>query len=142
MSEAPALTFAIPFYSGIRFLPDALKSVLAQRDPNWRALVCDDGEVPGVEDLVRSFGDPRIRYYKNEANLGMARNWNRCIDLAETDLVTLLHEDDLLLPGYCGIMRRAAAEHPDATAFYCQAHIIGADGEPAFSFPDFIKFHF
>lgn len=141
-TDVPSLTFAIPFYSGIRYLPVALESVRAQEDPNWLAIVCDDGNVPGVDELIRSYRDHRIRYYKNPSNLGMAGNWNRCIELAATDLVTLLHEDDVLRPNYCGLMRRAAAEHSTATAFYCQAHIIGPHGEPAFSFPDFIKFHF
>jgi glycosyltransferase involved in cell wall biosynthesis len=142
MTEVPPVTFAIPFYSGIRYLPAAIESVLAQDDPNWRALVCDDGTVPGVDELVHSYKNQRIVYYKNPNRLGMAANWNRCLELAPTDLVTLLHEDDVLLPNYCGVMRRAAAEHPSATAFYGQAHIIGPHGEPAFSFPDFIKFNF
>ena len=54
-TSASPITFAIPFYEGIRYLPAALKSVLAQDDPNWRAIVCDDGRLSGVEDYVASF---------------------------------------------------------------------------------------
>jgi glycosyltransferase involved in cell wall biosynthesis len=136
------ITFAIPFHSALHYLPRAIESVRAQTDGEWSCLVCDDGASSGCEELVRSYGDPRIRYYKNDRNLGMAANWNRCIDLAETDLVQLLHEDDELLPGYAATMRRAAAAHPGAGIFYCGAEIIGADSTPVFSFPDFIKFNF
>ncbi len=140
--DQPPLTFAIPFYSGIHYLPRAIESVLAQSDSSWRALVCDDGSVEGTEELVRSYGDSRIAYFKNPRNLGMAGNWNRCLELAESDLITLLHEDDELEPSYCATLRSAAARHPNAVAFYCGAHVIGDDGRPTFSFPDFIKYNF
>jgi glycosyltransferase involved in cell wall biosynthesis len=136
------LTFAIPYYSAPHYLGRALASVRAQTVADWQCLVCDDGEGGEAEALVRSLGDSRIRYFKNQRNLGMAANWNRCIDLAETDLVQLLHEDDELLPGYASIMLRAAAEHADAGILYCGAEIIGPDSKRAFSFPDFIKFNF
>ena len=134
------ITFAIPFYSGIRWLPRTIESLLAQRDPGWRAIVCDDGSPEaGAEDLVRAVGDPRLTYQRNPRNLGMADNWNRCLELAETELVTLLHDDDELLPDYTGVVSAAAARHPDATALYTHAEIIGEDSRPRFSFPDFVK---
>jgi GT2 family glycosyltransferase len=140
------ITFAIPFYAGVRYLPRALESVRAQSDPRWKCIVVDDGSVPNVEELVqgdeRMQGDERIRYFKNQRNLGMAANWNRCIELAETDLVQLLHEDDELLPDYAATMLRAADEHPGAGILYCGAEIIGPDSRRAFSFPDFIKLYF
>jgi glycosyltransferase involved in cell wall biosynthesis len=136
---APTLTFAIPFYSGMRYLPRALDSVRAQTDPNWRALVCDDGDTDGVEALVRGYGDERIRYFKNARNLGMAGNWNRCLELADSDLVTLLHDDDQLLPTYCALMRAAAASAPAAAAFFCRARVIDSTSAPKFSFPDAYK---
>jgi glycosyltransferase involved in cell wall biosynthesis len=146
MGEKPVMseqiTFAIPFYSGIRYLAKALDSVIAQSNANWRAIVVDDGAEPGVEALVLGYGDVRLRYYKNERNLGMAGNWNRCLDLPDTDLVNVLHQDDELLPNYASVMLGAAARHPEATAFYAHTDIISETGEAAFSFPDFVKTKF
>src|SRR5687768_5345277 len=100
----PPLTIAIPFYSGQAYLRAAIESVVRQTSSHWRLVVCDDGAEAGTEQLVRSFVDSRIRYLKNEHNLGMAGNWNRCLDVAETDLVNLLHNDDELLPNYVELM--------------------------------------
>jgi glycosyltransferase involved in cell wall biosynthesis len=137
---APALTFAIPFYQGRALLQRAIASVLHQKDPSWQLLVCDDcGPEPGTAELVRSYADPRIRYHRNERNLGMAGNWNRCLDLAATDLVNLLHADDELLDNYAGLMLGAAQQYPHAAAFFCRARIIDEHSRPCFSFPDFVK---
>ncbi len=140
MDPAAPLTVAIPFYRGKEYLRVAIESVLAQKESGWRLLVCDDcGPEEGVGELVRSYDDSRLRYHRNETNLGMAANWNRCLDLADTDLVTLLHGDDALLPEYAGLMVRGAAAWPGATAFFCNARIIDADGRACFSFPDLFK---
>lgn len=139
MSAAPAITIAIPFYKGHAYLRAAIESVLRQTSPNWRLIVCDDGPESGTEQIIVSFSDSRIRYLKNEQNLGMAGNWNRCLDSAETDLVNLLHNDDELLPSYVETMARAGSEFPRASAFFCRAQVIDADGRDCFSFVDRVK---
>jgi glycosyltransferase involved in cell wall biosynthesis len=141
VSSPPAkLTFAIPFYSGEKYLRRAIESALRQSRADWELVICDDQSPSrAAEDLVRSLGDPRIRYQRNDQNLGMARNWNHCLDVAATDLVTLLHDDDELLPDYAEKMLVAAERWPDAAAFFCAAQVIGEDSRPRFSFPDFFK---
>jgi glycosyltransferase involved in cell wall biosynthesis len=134
-----ALTIAIPFYQGHVYLREAIDSVLQQKHQEWQLLICDDGPATGTEELVRSYADPRLRYHRNVYNLGMAGNWNQCLDLATTDLVSLLHADDRLLPNYAGLMTAAAARDPAAAAFFCRSVIIDAAGEPCFSLADFVK---
>src|SRR4051812_10332837 len=108
---AEPLTIAIPFYKGHDYLRRAIESVLRQSSPDWRLVVCDDGPEPGTAELVAGFDDPRIRYEQNARNLGMAGNWNRCLDLATTDLVNLLHNDDELLPNYVAEMLAAGRSY-------------------------------
>lgn len=133
------LTFAIPFYSGRAFLERTIQSAVAQDDPAWELVVCDDGSEPGIEELVRSFGDPRLRYLRNPGNLGMGRNFNQCLDIATTELVCVLHADDELGPTYCRTMRQVARRHPEAAAFFCPVEIIGPDSQPRFSLADLVK---
>jgi len=139
------LTIAIPYYRGLAYLRETIESVQRQRDPDWQLWVSDDsGGDEDAEALVAGFADDRIRYCRNAQSLGMAGNWNACLDLAaaeepRTDWVTILHADDRLLPDYVALMRRLSREHPEATALFCAAGIIGANGEPAFSLADAVK---
>lgn len=136
----PKLTFAIPFYRGRDYLERAIASVFRQTESSWRLIVSDDGgSEEGIAELVRSYRDDRLSYHRNERNLGMVANWNRCLDLAETDLVNLLHADDELLEKYAALMTTAAERHPRAAAFFCAARVIGADGRPCLSLPDLCK---
>jgi glycosyltransferase involved in cell wall biosynthesis len=134
------ITFAIPFHRGLAYLREALDSVRAQDGAEWRCFVVDDrGEPGGVAELVASFGDARIEYRANAATLGITANWNRCLDLAETEFVTLLHADDRLRPEYAATMLALADAHPDAVAVCCDAEIVDAAGRARFSLADTVK---
>jgi glycosyltransferase involved in cell wall biosynthesis len=134
------LTIAIPFHRGVDWLEAAVRSVLAQTRGDWRLFVVDDGGSDrGLEARLRALADSRIAYHRNPGRLGMVPAWNRCLELADTELVTLLHADDLLLPGYAELMLGLAARFPEAAAVCCEARIIGAAGQPAFSLADAVK---
>ena len=134
------LTLAVPFYANTELLAAALASVVAQDSDDWEAVVVDDAIVESdARDVVTRIGGGRIRYLRNPANLGLAGNWNRCLDVAETELVTIFHADDELRPDY---VRRVLDVHraaPDAIAVFTGASVIGPTGKQTFSFPDEVK---
>jgi glycosyltransferase involved in cell wall biosynthesis len=134
------VTIAIPFHRGRDYLREAIDSVLAQESPDWTLLVVDDsGGGDDAGEVVAAFDDARLAVHRNPVNLGMVSCWNRCLDLAESDLVTLLHADDRLEPGYVALMQQLARLHRDAAAFFCGARVIDAKGGARFSFADSIK---
>ena len=142
-AELRTLTIAVPFYRGLAYLNDAIESVVSQSSPDWRLLVIDDSgdleDADAVRELVTSFGDGRMEARRNPRNLGMVDSWNRCIDESNSDLVTLLHADDRLLPRYVELMLELADRHPRAAALYCRAAIIGRSGRRVFSLADLVK---
>jgi glycosyltransferase involved in cell wall biosynthesis len=141
VTDAPRITFGIPFHRGLDLLGEAIESVLAQRESAWRCLVLDDRGEPAerVQALVDRYADPRLACRTNAETLGMAGNWNRALDEAPTELVTLLHADDRLLPHYASLALELAGAHPSAVAVCCGAEIIDARGRPRFSLADAVK---
>ena len=99
----------------------------------------DDGDRDEAAAVVARLGlesDPRVRCDRNERNLGMVANWNASLDAVATPLASLLHADDLLLPGYVRCMRGLAAANAGAAAFFCEARIIDRNGAELFSLAD------
>ena len=93
---------------------DAVRSVIAQSDPNWRLTVVDDGNADGVPEWFAGLGDDRVRYLRNERNLGVTGNFNRCLDLVEHELVMLMGCDDLMLPNYVATVLAVHRDVPTA----------------------------
>jgi glycosyltransferase involved in cell wall biosynthesis len=138
-SATPRISFAIPYYRGISYLREAIDSVVAQTWTDWDLLVVDDRGPEPAGDLVASYGDPRIRYLRNEVNLGLAGNWNECLRLSRGPLVTLLHGDDRLLPEYAARVVAAADEHPEVATVFTDAVNIDAHGASTLTLADRVK---
>lgn len=97
-------TIAIPTYKRADSLSETLESALSQKDfDNYHVIVVDNNPVRGDETelLMEKYkAHPKVSYYKNSQNLGMAGNWNKCLLLSPSNCVVLLHDDDIMSP-YC-----------------------------------------
>lgn len=105
----PRLSIAIPTYRRFDLLAEALSSALAQRFeiPIEILIVDNDPDNDAVAlDAMHVFMDQPVSYYKNDTNVGMVMNWNRCLELARGEYVTILHDDDLLEPGFAEEVNR------------------------------------
>ena len=96
---AERVTVCIPTYSRTRWLAEAIESVLAQSFEDFVLLVGDDA-TPGdaVRPVVEAYDDPRIRFVRFEDNAGIVGNFNRLLELSETDYVLQIGDDDALHP--------------------------------------------
>src|SRR3954447_4695886 len=138
----PPLCLAIPFYSGLHYLGLALRSLIDQTDSSWTAIVVDDASPEeGAAALVAGLGDPRIRCVRNASNLGVAANFNRCVELAavEAPLVVVFHADDELDPRYVAAVRDAHRTFPEAACVAPRVTVIDGDGRRARTIADTVK---
>lgn len=99
----------VPFYGRRDHLRVLVDSVLAQTSPDWRLTIVDDAYPdPTAAGWVADLDDGRIRLVRNEVNLGINANFQRCVELAAQDHVVLLGGDDVLLPSYVASVGAAA----------------------------------
>lgn len=104
--------FMLPYYGDVRQMQDAVRSILAQTDPDFRLVVIDDGREPEVPGWFERLGDERVHYTRNERNLGITRNFQKCVRLSEADYVVITGCDDLLHPHYLETVRGIVDAHP------------------------------
>jgi glycosyltransferase involved in cell wall biosynthesis len=129
----------MPFYGDVALLQEAVGSVLAQDDPRWQLTVVDDGDDPAVPPWFETLDDDRVRYLRNPHNLGLTENFNRCLELVDHDLFTLMGCDDRLLPNYVGTMLDIWADHPKAALVQPGVRVIDSDGRPTRTLVDEAK---
>lgn len=85
-------------YNTAQFIAEAIHSVLNQTYVDWELIIVDDCSTDNTEEIVLSFGDPRIYFYKNDSNRGAAISRNRAIKMATGEFVAILDSDDVWLP--------------------------------------------
>jgi len=112
----PRVTVLIPVYNRIRFIGDAIDSVLAQTFEDFELLLVDDGSTDGSQARIGACDDPRIRLIQNPENLGIAATRNRGIDAARGEFVAFLDSDDRALPERLAHQVAFLDTHPDVAA--------------------------
>lgn len=95
---AMRITVAIPTIAGrARYLQSCLETCVGQTYPDLEILVSDNS--PGAaRELVSAFSDPRIRYVQPDRYLPMAQHWDFMLPHMTGDLVTVIGDDDGLMP--------------------------------------------
>lgn len=124
-----SVSIGLPVYNGERFLVRALETLLGQDHDDFELIVCDNASTDRTEEICRDTAatDPRVRYHRNETNLGAAPNFNLAFDLAERPLFKWAAYDDLHEPGFVSACVRALEENPEAVLSYPRAVVIDDD---------------
>ena len=97
----PTITVGISTYNRVgQTFPAALRSALAQDYPGLDVVVCDNASDDQTQAFMHDQRDPRLRYVRHPTNIGADANFNACLDHARGEYFLLLHDDDLLEPGF------------------------------------------
>src|SRR5580692_1858936 len=114
----PAVTICLPTFRRLHYLKEAVAAAQAQSLRNIEVLISDDGDSAEIkrwsEGAVQA--DSRVRYRRNEKNLGLGGNWNECVSAARGEWVVIQGDDDRLLPPFCEVLLSVAA--PDSTVLF------------------------
>lgn len=90
----------MPSYNSVQYLSEAITSVLRQDYVNFELIISDNASTDGSDVLAQSFRDPRIRFFRNDHNLGYVANLNRCVKESRGEFLAFLCSDDIWKPSY------------------------------------------
>jgi glycosyltransferase involved in cell wall biosynthesis len=130
----------MPFYGRFDYFRRAVESVLSQDDADWRLVIVDDvypDEAPG--QWAASIEDERVHYIRNDSNLGVSRNYRKCVDLATSEFCVIMGCDDVMLPNYVARMHDLIARFPHASMIQPGVEVIDGDGRRTRPLADIVK---
>ncbi len=128
------VSICTPTYNRPNLLARAIRSVLNQTHQNFEIIITDNSDNETSEELVKSLNDPRIRYYRNEENLGVLRNIAKVETLAKGKYFTVLMDDDLLKPQMMELMVAAFEKHPTVGVVMAPMALIDLDDNRIFPY--------
>lgn len=111
-STTPWVSFCISTYKRPTFLRQQIASLLQQEDPGFEIVISDNDPEGSAGDVVSLFQDERIRYFKNENNLGMIKSFNKSIERARTAYITMVTDDDPIEKSFLKNMRLLKDQFP------------------------------
>jgi len=128
----PPVTVLMPVYNGSQYLTDAIESILTQSFDNFEFLIIDDASEDDSRDIVRSYGDPRMKLIENHSNLGQTRTLNGGIDIARGKYIARLDQDDIALPRRLEKQIAFLDSNPDVALLGTGVQVIDENGYPMY----------
>jgi glycosyltransferase involved in cell wall biosynthesis len=134
------VTIGIPTYNRADgYLKQALESAVNQTYSNIEIIVSDNCSTDHTESLVKSYPDPRIRYFKHDKNIGANNNFNFCLQQAKGDYFLLLHDDDMIDEDFVEICMKSANYSTDFGIIRTGTRRIDAEGNVLHERPNMVR---
>jgi glycosyltransferase involved in cell wall biosynthesis len=130
------VSIGMPVYNGANYIRRSSESILDQDYQDLELIISDNGSSDETESICRELAemDKRIRYYRNETNLGAARNYNRVFELARGNYFKWAAHDDECSPS---LVRRCVETFENGPAqlmmVYPSGEMIDEQSKPLFT---------
>lgn len=126
----PRVTIGVPVYNGAEYIAETLDSLLVQDAADFEIVISDNASTDGTAEICAEYmkRDSRIKYVRNEKNLGGAYNYSRLVELADGEYFKWASADDICAPSFISACSRVLDENPDVVLAYPQTMMIDATG--------------
>lgn len=128
---APKISVCIPTYNYARYISFTIESILNQRFTDFELIVLDDCSKDNTEEVVSRFlHDKRVSFERNEKNLGLAGNWNKCLSKAKGEYIKFVFADDVLASDEAlGLMAGVLDSDPSVSLVASGRHLIDSESK-------------
>jgi len=133
----PRVSIGLPVFNGEQYLEETLDSILAQTFSDFELIISDNASSDRTQEICRAYAvrDQRVRYYRNETNLGAARNYNQVFELSSGEYFKWAAYDDLCAPEFLARCVEILDCQPEAIMCYPKTVLIDEHRE-------IIEYHF
>lgn len=121
----------VPAYKR-QYLKECIDSILAQTYRDFELIIVNDASPQDIDSIVSQYDDTRLRYYKNEKNIGakdVVKNWNKCLSYANGDYVLCMGDDDCLYPNCLLEYNNCMEENSKVDVYHIGTAIIDSKGD-------------
>jgi glycosyltransferase involved in cell wall biosynthesis len=121
------ISVIVPTFNRAGYIGKTIQSVLQQENGNFELIIVDDGSTDNTEEIILSFADNRIKYFKkSNAERAAARNYG--VSKALGDYITFLDSDDLLKQNHLSEAICFLSSCADVALFHLGYDVINPDG--------------
>ncbi len=134
----PLVSIGMPVFNGERYLEAAIRSNLGQSYGNLELIISDNASMDRTAEICQDLAasDVRIKFHRNERNIGAAANYNKLFHLSSGEFFRWSNADDLPEVDLVAETLRILQSTPDAAIAYGRTGLIDEDGQSLGEFDD------
>ena len=124
----PLVSILIPVYNCEKFIRETIESVLSQTYEKIEVIIINDGSTDNTENVILSFQDSRIKYFKNTKNQKLIETLNIGLDYCNGKYIARIDADDIALPERIEKQVLFLENNQECVVLGTSAYIINHDG--------------
>jgi glycosyltransferase involved in cell wall biosynthesis len=130
MSSSPLLSIRLFVYNGEAFIRDALDSLLSQTFRDFELIISDNASTDSTGEICESYAacNSRIRYHRNEKNMGAGWNIRSVFSLATGKYFKWAACDDICAPEFLERCINALERDPSIVLAHSRTRVIDEHG--------------
>ena len=130
MTKFPRVSIGLPVYNGENFIEETLDSILSQTYKDFELIISDNASTDNTGKICNLYAekDKRVRYYRNEKNLGGSRNYNKVFELSNSEYFKWAAHDDIISPTYLERCVEVLDRDPSIVLCYSKMQYIDEKG--------------
>lgn len=125
----PKVSIVMGVYNEESCIRDAICSMLSQTFSDFEFIIINDGSIDKTEEIILSFNDPRIRYMKNDVNIGLTKTLNKGLYLARGEYIARMDGNDISHPLRLKKEVKILDSNPNIQLVWTGAEYIASSGE-------------
>ena len=130
MRKTPRVSIVLPVYNGVRYLRQAIESILAQSFKDYELIIVDDCSSDNTYEIAIGFSklNSCIRVLKNNTNKGLPASLNTGFSVAVGEYLTWTSDDNIYHETAIEKMVDALDSVPDCGLVYTEMNLIDESG--------------
>lgn len=123
------ISVCMPVYNNQDYVEQAISSVLNQTYQDYELVIVNDASTDNVEDIILSFNNYKLKYYKNKVNLGQYPTINKAIQHSTRKYINILCQDDWFQPNLLEKFTGILDKYPQVGLVLCATRWVDPNGE-------------
>ena len=130
------ISICIPTYNRPENLLNCLNSLCLQTNNSFEVCISDNCSDYNVEELIEPFRKKlKLKFSKNEKNLGAALNFLKVASMAKNDFIWFLGDDDLLKPNAIDDLTKLIDANKECDFFWVNSNHLSSEFVEKFEKP-------
>ena len=137
MGRVPRLSIGLPVYNGEKYVAESIEALLGQAYEDFELIISDNASTDATAEICQGYRklDSRVRYLRQERNIGAAPNQGFLFTQARGELFKWAAADDLYSRDLVKRCVEVLDEHPDVVLAHCWTAAIDDAGNVTQSLP-------